>query len=1269
MLLRIVLAAIMVTVTAGMVSVMGILPAAGQVSPSASRSFDSASVDPGGRVVVTIAASGYGAAGGVTETLPAGFSYVNSDLDAAQVSELGNNQVRFTLQGDSSFTYTVTASDTPGPHTFSGTLRDADRNDHTVGGTDRVTVNTPPAQATPSASRSFDSASVDPGGRVVVTIAASGYGAAGGVTETLPAGFSYVNSDLDAAQVSELGNNQVRFTLQGDSSFTYTVTASDTPGPHTFSGTLRDADRNDHTVGGTDRVTVNTPPAQATPSASRSFDSASVDPGGRVVVTIAASGYGAAGGVTETLPAGFSYVNSDLDAAQVSELGNNQVRFTLQGDSSFTYTVTASDTPGPHTFSGTLRDADRNDHTVGGTDRVTVNTPPAQATPSASRSFDSASVDPGGRVVVTIAASGYGAAGGVTETLPAGFSYVNSDLDAAQVSELGNNQVRFTLQGDSSFTYTVTASDTPGPHTFSGTLRDADRNDHTVGGADRVTVQGPNATRSFSSSSVTPGARVTVTIGASNYGQAGGVTETLPAGFSYVNSSLDAVQVSELGNNQVRFTLQGDSSFIYAVTASSRTGSHTFSGTLRDADRNDHTVGGSTRITVRSSSGGGGGTTPPANRTPVFSEGSSASRSVAENSAAGTVVGSPVTATDRDGDRLTYRLSGTDESLFSVDASTGQVSVAQGTALDFEVKNSYAVSLRASDPSGSADNISITIRVSNVDEDGQVTLSPQQPKIGTELSAALTDPDGSVSNTSWTWERSTDNTAWVAIAGARSNTYTPVEADKGQYLRAAVAYTDGHGSNKRAHAATPEPTATATPEPTPTPTAERSFSASTVRPGASFTVTIRADNYGDLGRVVETLPAGFTSTDADGQTVTLRLLQGGPQTRTYTVTAPPTPGTYDFMGELQTEDMSTETVTGSTSIRVRSSGGGGGGGGGTTPPANRAPVFSEGGSASRSVAENSAAGTVVGSPVTATDRDGDRLTYRLSGTDESLFSVDASTGQVSVAQGTALDFEVKNSYAVSLRASDPSGSADNISITIRVSNVDEDGQVTLSPQQPKIRTELSAALTDPDGSVSNTSWTWERSTDNTAWVAIAGARSNTYTPVEADKGQYLRAAVAYTDGHGSNKRAHAATPEPTATATPEPTATPTPEPTATPTPEPTAAATPEPTATPTPEPTAAATPEPTATATPEPTATATPEPTATATPEPTATATPEPTATATPEPTATATPGPTATATPEVVPPVEPEGDGGFPVWAIVLIIIGVLAAGAIGFYVMRIRS
>ena len=50
------------------------------------------------------------------------------------------------------------------------------------------------------------------------------------------------------------------------------------------------------------------------------------------------------------------------------------VRFTLQGDESFTYIVTAPSTEGPYTFSGMLRDFDRGNHEVGGDTEVTVST-------------------------------------------------------------------------------------------------------------------------------------------------------------------------------------------------------------------------------------------------------------------------------------------------------------------------------------------------------------------------------------------------------------------------------------------------------------------------------------------------------------------------------------------------------------------------------------------------------------------------------------------------------------------------------------------------------------------------------------------------------------------------------------------------------------------------------------------------------------------------------------------------------------------------------
>ena len=202
--------------------------------------------------------------------------------------------------------------------------------------------------------------------------------------------------------------------------------------------------------------------------------------------------------------------------------------------------------------------------------------------------------------------------------------------------------------------------------------------------------------------------------------------------------------------------------------------------------------------------------------------------SVVENAVAGAPVGIPVIASDKDRDSITYSLDGgADASLFAIGARTGQISVAQGTALDFETRSSYAVTARAADGRNGQDTIAVTIVVTNVEEAGTVRLSSAEPEAGVTLTAMLEDPDGGVSGVSWQWERSMNLTAWMEIPGGESAGYTPTEADEGYHLRATAAYSDGQGPNKRTHmvSANPvpvvlEPTPTPTPEATPTPTPE-----------------------------------------------------------------------------------------------------------------------------------------------------------------------------------------------------------------------------------------------------------------------------------------------------------------------------------------------------------------------------------------------------------------------------------------------------------------
>ena len=98
------------------------------------------------------------------------------------------------------------------------------------------------AQGTPSATRSIDDmGTVAPGGTVMVTITLTDDASLSTVAEMLPAGFEYINSSLDPADAVVTGQvvtgQKIEFVLIAvESEFTYQVKASSEAGPHTFRG-------------------------------------------------------------------------------------------------------------------------------------------------------------------------------------------------------------------------------------------------------------------------------------------------------------------------------------------------------------------------------------------------------------------------------------------------------------------------------------------------------------------------------------------------------------------------------------------------------------------------------------------------------------------------------------------------------------------------------------------------------------------------------------------------------------------------------------------------------------------------------------------------------------------------------------------------------------------------------------------------------------------------------------------------------------------------
>ena len=102
---------------------------------------------------------------------------------------------------------------------------------------------------------------------------------------------------------------------------------------------------------------------------------------------------------------------------------------------------------------------------------------------------------------------------------------------------------------------------------------------------------------------------------------------------------------------------------------------------------------------------------------------------------------------------------------------------------------------------------------------------------------------------------------------------------------------------------------------------------------------------------------------------------------------------------------------------------------------NAVPEF-ESASITLTVPEEAPAGTDVGDPVSATDSDGDDLSYTLSGADASYFGISALTGQISVGAQALPDSETKDSYSLIVTATDEAGAKGSVTVLITVAPPD-----------------------------------------------------------------------------------------------------------------------------------------------------------------------------------------------------------------------------------------
>ncbi len=183
------------------------------------------------------------------------------------------------------------------------------------------------------------------------------------------------------------------------------------------------------------------------------------------------------------------------------------------------------------------------------------------------------------------------------------------------------------------------------------------------------------------------------------------------------------------------------------------------------------------------------------------------------------------------------------------------------------------------------------------------------------------------------------------------------------------------------------------------------------------------------------------------------------------------------------------------------------------------PVFGEPGGVERSVDENATRGTTVGSPISATDREGAALNYSLSRDEWNAFSIDESTGQVSTRY--KLNHEHRATHSLQVTASDGVHEV-SAQVIVRVNDLDEPGRVSFWKPESVCLPVLHAILSDPDTDRSGFNLSWERSDNGVDGWALIGqieATSSSYSALASDSGKFIRATVTYSDKFGAGKTA------------------------------------------------------------------------------------------------------------------------------------------------------
>lgn len=368
---------------------------------------------------------------------------------------------------------------------------------------------------------------------------------------------------------------------------------------------------------------------------------------------------------------------------------------------------------------------------------------------------------------------------------------------------------------------------------------------------------------------------------------------------------------------------------------------------------------------------------------------SSSNASINEGANAGTTVYNTIAA-DPGGGSVTFALTGQDAAAFTINSSTGVVTI--NNVPDYETKSSYNFSVKASDAYGAFTTVGVTLSVNDLPP---VITAPPIDYINNSASAGTTvctataaDPGGGA--------------VTYSLTGPDASTFTINSSTGVVTINNAPNYQIQSSYNFNVKASDPN------------------GAFNTLNVTIYVTAITSPSNVG----IVEGANAGttvYTAIEANpsGGTVTWSL--NGLDAPAFTISSSTGIVTINNVPNYETKSsynfnlIASDGVGGVNSKAV------------TINVTNLPPVITS--SSSGNVNDGASAGTTVYTAIAA-DPGGGTVIYTLTGTDAAAFNINSSTGVVTIK--SAPHYQTKSSYNFNVKASDSGGAFTTLSVTVTV---------------------------------------------------------------------------------------------------------------------------------------------------------------------------------------------------------------------------------------------